>query len=77
VGAHIDAPPIDGSARQKLAWLMGIVLTLLLLASAAATGAIINHESRLATHDTQLSAMQVSLVRIEAKLDRVIERQWQ
>jgi len=56
---------------------MGIVLTLLLLASAAATGAIINHESRLATHDTQLSAMQVSLVRIEAKLDRVIERQWQ
>lgn len=71
----VDAPPINGSARQKLAWLAGIVLTVLALLIAAGGARLLNHDSQLAVHETRIEAIEKTLGRIDGKLDRLLERQ--
>jgi len=70
----VDAPPINGSARQKLAWLAGVVLTLLTILMLAGGARLLRHDSQIAVHDTRIETIEKSLGRIEAKLDRLLER---
>jgi len=71
----VDAPPINGNARQKLAWLAGVVLTLLTVLMLAGGARLLRHDSQIAVHDTRIETIEKSLGRIEAKLDRLLERQ--
>lgn len=70
----IDAPPINGTARQKLAWLAGVVLTLLTILMLAGGARLLRHDSQIVVHDTRIEAVEKTLGRIEAKLDRLLER---
>lgn len=70
----VDPPPINGNARQKLAWLGGVVLTLLTILMLAGGARLLRHDSQIAMHDTRIETIEKSLGRIEAKLDRLLER---
>jgi len=70
----VDAPPINGTARQKLAWLAGVVLTLLTILMLAGGSRLLRHDSQIAVHDTRIETLERTLGRIEAKLDRLLER---
>ncbi len=70
----VDAPPINGNARQKLAWLAGVVLTLLTILMLAGGARLLHHDSQIAVHDARIETVEKSLGRIEAKLDRLLER---
>lgn len=70
----VDAPPINGNARQKLAWLAGIMLSLTLLLALGSSAMLLQHESALAVHESRLNGIEQTLARIEAKLDRLLER---
>ena len=71
----VDAPPINGNARQKLSWLTGIVLTVLMILMLAGGARLLRHESQLAVHATHIEVIERALARIENKLDRALERQ--
>ena len=70
----LDAPPINGSARQKLAWLAGVVLTLLTILMLAGGARLLRHDSQITVQDTRIETLERTLTRIEAKLDRLLER---
>ena len=71
---RVDAPPINGNARQKLAWLAGVVLTVLTVLMLAGGARLLRHDSQIAVHDTRIETVEKVLARIEAKLDRLLER---
>lgn len=71
---NVDPPPINGNARQKLAWLAGVVLTLLTILTLAGGARLLRHESQIAVHGARIETIEKSLGRIEAKLDRLLER---
>ena len=68
----VDAPPINGTARQKLAWLAGVVLTLLTILMLASGARLLRHDAQIAVHETKIEALVHTLERIEAKLDRML-----
>jgi len=68
----IDAPPINGTARQKLAWLAGVVLGVLAVLSLAGGARLMRHDAQIAVHDTKIETLVHTLERIEAKLDRML-----
>ncbi|MCG3127381.1 MAG: hypothetical protein CHACPFDD_02241 [Phycisphaerae bacterium] len=70
----VDAPPINGSARQKLAWLLGILLTVILILVLGSGAMLLRHDSKIAVHETRLDGVERTLARIETKLDRLLER---
>lgn len=70
----VDAPPINGNARQKLSWLLGLLLTVILILVLGSGAMLLRHDSRIAVHDTRIEATERTLARIEAKLDRLLER---
>ena len=70
----VDAPPINGSARQKLAWLLGVVLTVLVVLVLGSGAMLLRHDSKIAVHETRIEVLEKTLGRIEAKLDRLLER---
>lgn len=71
---RVDAPPINGNARQKLAWLLGVLLTVLMLLVLGSGAMLLRHDAQLAVHDTRIETTERALARIEAKLDRLLER---
>lgn len=71
----VDAPPVNGGARQKLAWLTGIVLTVLVFLAVVSGGVLWAHESKIVVHDTKINAIERFLLRIETKVDRLLERE--
>jgi hypothetical protein len=70
----VDAPPINGNARQKLSWLLGVLLTVILILVLGSGAMLLRHDSKLAVHDTRIETTERTLARIEAKLDRLLER---
>ncbi|MFO0839606.1 MAG: hypothetical protein U1D55_13905 [Phycisphaerae bacterium] len=70
----VDAPPINGSARQKLAWLLGILLTVILILVLGSGAMLLRHDSKIAVHETRIDGVERALGRIESKLDRLLER---
>lgn len=70
----IDPPPVNGNARQKLAWLAGVVLTLLTILMLSGGARLLRHDSQIAVHDARIETIETTLGRIEAKLDRLLER---
>ena len=70
----VDGPPINGTARQKLAWLMGVLLTVLIVLVLSSGAMLLRHDSKIAVHDTRIGNMESALSRIEGKLDRLLER---
>lgn len=70
----VDAPPVNGTARQKLAWLLGVVVTVLLVLVLGSGGKLLEHDSTIAVHDTRIANIESCLARIEGKLDRLLER---
>jgi hypothetical protein len=70
----VDAPPINGSARQKLAWLLGVLLTVILILVLGSGAMLLRHDSKIAVHETRLDGVERTLARIETKLDRLLER---
>ncbi|MBW7905470.1 MAG: hypothetical protein LC135_03150 [Phycisphaerae bacterium] len=70
----VDAPPINGSARQKLSWLLGVLLTVILILVLGSGAMLLRHDSKIAVHDTRIETVERTLGRIEAKLDRLLER---
>ncbi len=70
----VDAPPINGNARQKLAWLLGIVLSVLVVLALGSSAMLLQHDSTLAVHESRLTGVEHTLSRIEAKVDRLLER---
>ena len=71
----VDAPPINGNARQKLAWLLGVLLTVILILVLGSGAMLLRHDSKIAVHETRLDGVERTLGRIETKLDRLLERQ--
>lgn len=71
---EVSDPPINGSARQKLSWLSGIVLSVLMLLMFASGAMLLRHESNLAVHDTRIGTVEKMLDSIDNKLDRLLER---
>ena len=70
----ITDPPLNGNARQKLAWLLGLVLSLLIFLSFASGAMLLAHDSKLAVHDTRIGTVEKALDGINGKLDRLLER---
>jgi hypothetical protein len=70
----VDAPPINGNARQKLAWLLGVLLTVILILVLGSGAMLLRHDSKIAVHETRLDGVERTLARIETKLDRLLER---
>lgn len=70
----VEAPPVNGTARQKLAWLLGVLLTVLLVLVLSSGAMLLGHDSKIAVHDTRLDTLERTLGRIDAKLDRLLER---
>ena len=70
----VDAPPINGNARQKLAWLLGVLLTVILILVLGSGAMLLRHDSKIAVHETRLDGVERTLGRIETKLDRLLER---
>lgn len=70
----VDAPPINGNARQKLAWLLSVLLTVLLILVLGSGAMLLRHDSKIAVHETRIETTERALGRIEAKLDRLLER---
>ena len=70
----VDAPPINGNARQKLSWLLGVLLTVLLVLVLGSGAMLLRHDSRIAVHETRIDSIDRALGRIEVKLDRLLER---
>ncbi|MBE7457408.1 MAG: hypothetical protein KJ057_12925 [Phycisphaerae bacterium] len=70
----VDAPPINGTARQKLAWLVGVLLTVLLILVLSSGAMLLSHDSKIAVHETRIDSIETTLARIEMKLDRLLER---
>lgn len=71
----VDAPPINGTARQKLAWLVGVLLTVLIVLVLSSGAMLLRHDSKIAVHETRIDGIEATLSRIEMKLDRLLERQ--
>lgn len=70
----VDAPPINGSARQKLSWLLGVLLTVILILVLGSGAMLLRHDSKIAVQETRIDGVERTLARIEAKLDRLLER---
>lgn len=70
----VDAPPINGNARQKLSWLLGVLLTVTLMLVLASGAMLLRHDSKIAVQETRIDGVERALGRIEAKLDRLLER---
>ncbi len=70
----VDAPPINGNARQKLAWLLGVLLTVILILVLGSGAMLLRHDSKIAVQETRIDGVERALGRIEAKLDRLLER---
>lgn len=71
---QVEAPPVNGSARQKLAWLLGVLLTVILILVLGSGAMLLRHDSKIAVHETRIDTTERALGRIEAKLDRLLER---
>ncbi len=71
---QVEKPPVNGNARQKLAWLLGVLCSVLLILTLASGGMLLRHESQIAVHETRIGVVEQMLVRIESKLDRLLER---
>lgn len=70
----VDAPPINGNARQKLSWLLGVLLTVILILVLGSGAMLLQHDSKIAVQETRIDGVERTLARINAKLDRLLER---
>lgn len=66
--------PFNGTSRQKLHWLIGLIVVVLGSLGTLGATRLWQHDTRLAVHDTQLTSMVATVERIEGKVDRLLER---
>lgn len=70
----VEAPPINGNARQKLAWLLGVLLSVILILVLGSGAMLLRHDSEIAVQGIRVDGVERALTRIETKLDRLLER---
>lgn len=58
-------PPLNGSYRQWLAWLLGLLAFGVIVASTVGAGRLINHETRITVVESRFDA-------IDGKLDQIL-----
>ncbi|MBK8915041.1 MAG: hypothetical protein IPM64_10665 [Phycisphaerales bacterium] len=71
---QVDAPPIDGDARQELAWLLGALLTLILILVLGSGALLLRHDAQLDAHGLRIETTERVLARMEANLDHLLDR---
>lgn len=65
-------PPLNGSYRQWLAWLLGLLAFGVVLASTFGAGRLINHETRITVAESRTARVEQRLDAIDDKLDQIL-----
>lgn len=73
-GRNLGGRRVNANGVRRLWWVLGVLVPVGLLAGAATSRAILDHESRISGNTKMVESGEKRLERIEDKLDRVLER---